>query len=85
MARQAPPSGLVTHGTTVIEAHDQFGVESDTAAPPARQPHHIGILAARRHEFNQSRRAVGGFDLGFEDQRSIAIAARDVRFAIEGG
>jgi len=50
----------------------------------AHEPHHVGILTARRHEIDHGRGAVGGFNLGFEDQRGVTIASRHARGRIGG-
>jgi hypothetical protein len=72
------------HQQPVVEAHDQFGAHRDAAALAAHEPHHVGILAAQRHEIDNARGAVGGFDLCFQDKRGVAIAPRDARRRIGG-
>jgi Ca2+:H+ antiporter len=57
------------HQRSVVEANDQFGPHNDAAALAAHEPHHVGILAARRHEIDHGRGAVRRLNLGFEDQR----------------
>ena len=58
------------------EADHQLHVHPDPAANAAHQPHHVGGLAARRHEIDQVNRAVSGLEPGLQDQGVIPIAAR---------
>ena len=37
----------------------------------AHQPHHVGGVAARRHEIDQVDRAVGGLEPRLQDQRVV--------------
>ena len=61
------------------EADHQLHPHLDPAANAAHQPHHVGGLAARRHEVDQLDRAVGGLEPRFQDQGVAPIAARGAR------
>ena len=58
------------------EADHQLHVHLDPAANAAHQPHHVGGVAARRHEIDQVNRAVSRLEPGLKDQGVIPIAAR---------
>jgi hypothetical protein len=58
------------------EADHQLHVHPDPTADAAHQPHHIGGVAARRHEIDQLNRATSRLEPGFQDQGVVPIAAR---------
>ena len=58
------------------EADHQLHVHPDPAANAAHQPHHVGGVAARRHEIDQVDRAVSGLEPRLQDQGVVPIAAR---------
>ena len=61
------------------EADHQLHPHPDPAANAAHQPHHVGGVAARRHEIDQVDRAVSGLEPRLQDQRIVPIAARGAR------
>jgi hypothetical protein len=56
-------------------------VHVDLAAIAAHHAHHVRGPAARRHEVDQRDGAAVGLEGGFENERVLAIAARDLRTA----
>ena len=58
------------------EADHQLHPQLDPAADATDQPHHVGSVAARRHEVDQVDRAIGGLKPRLQDQRIVAVAAR---------
>ncbi len=60
----------------VIEPQDELGPQRELSTLPANQAHDVRGLAARRHEVDHGRRAVGALDDGFQDQRAIPVTTR---------
>ena len=58
------------------EADHQLHPQLHPAADAAHQPHHVGRIAARRHEIDQVDHAIGGLEPRLQDQRVVAVAAR---------
>jgi hypothetical protein len=72
------------HPTAMPEPDDQFGAHRHGAALADHQTHEIGrgTPLAQRHEVDQVGLAIGGRELGFEDQRVGPIAAGDPQVRI---
>ncbi len=64
----------------VAEPQYQLGTHLQFALRPDDQTHDLGMVAVERHEVDQRRRSLVGFELGLEDQRARPIAAGDARF-----
>ena len=67
------------HGRAIAETQHQLGVHLHLAALAHHPAHDMRAVDARRHEIDQRRRAVGGFEARFQDQRVGPVAARNTR------
>src|SRR4029077_3309951 len=68
------------HAAAVIEADHQIHAHPNAAAVAAHHPYDLGITLPQGHEIDQRCRSRVGFELGFENQSSRAIAAAHLRF-----
>jgi hypothetical protein len=65
------------HDQAVPEADDQLHAHRDATSQPLNDAHELrGAAIAGRHEVDDPRRAVGGLEVGLQDQRPLAVAAR---------
>ena len=67
-------------GAAVVEADDQVHAHLDAAAGAVDDPQNsrvlrFGMNLSHRHEVDQSGGSAIGYEFGFEDERSGAIAA----------
>src|SRR5206468_5794997 len=70
------------HNRAIVEAEHQLDAHLDATALADDHPREIGGRAAEGHEVDERDRAGGGLELGFEDQRAVAVAPRDARIWI---
>ena len=63
------------HDLPVIKPDDQLHLYLHLAAQPFHDADDVRILAARRHEIDQSHGAAFGFNFRFENKRVAAITA----------
>ena len=63
---------------------DDSSVELNLPTPPEHDADEVGYAIAHRHEIDDGRRALGGFDIGLEDEGSWAVATDEARFRIAG-
>jgi hypothetical protein len=59
----------------VIEADDQFHLHGHFAAQTFDDADDVWILAARRHEIDQTHRAIGRFQFCFQDKCFATVTA----------
>ena len=62
----------------IAEAQHQLHAHRHAAAFPNHDAHAVRVLAADRHEVDERGGTVIRFEVGFEDQRVFAVAARDM-------
>jgi hypothetical protein len=65
------------HHQAVLEAEDQLHAYQDAAAQALHDAHELGsATVAQRHEVDEPHGAVSGLEVGLQDQRALAVAAR---------
>jgi len=61
----------------VSQAEEQIHPHGDPATLPDDDAHDVGPLAGDGHQVDQRDRALGGFEVGLEDQRTGAVPPSD--------
>src|SRR5437762_395144 len=72
------------HERAVIEAKDELRAHLDAAAAADDDPRDVRGVATQGHEIDERDGALGGVEVGLQNERMLTIAPRDLRLGIAG-
>jgi hypothetical protein len=73
------------HDRTVVKTNDKFHVHRQLAAHALDNTQNVPSVIRKRHSVDDAHGAIGGFELGLQRQRSVAIMPSHLlRFAGRG-